>query len=247
MSKILSKMVKGNKKSQNNSCVEEQENVEVVTLQQIKDLFAEMFKQHEENIIKILAANNNIVNERIDKLNNIVDDLQHSLEFTEKEISDKINNVEKTQYDEHKSLKKKLRDLEDRSRRNNLRFDDITESMDETWEISEKKVKDLIKEKLQINQDVQIERAHRTRATQHQQEKKKPRTIVIKLLNYKDKVEILKNANKLKDTGIFINEDFCKETSEIRKGLWDKVLELRKKNKYAIIQYDRIVTREFKK
>ena len=240
-------MVKGNNKSQNNSCVEEQENVEVVTLQQIKDLFAEMFKQHEENIIKILAANNNIVNERIDKLNNIVDDLQHSLEFTEKEISDKINNVEKTQYDEHKSLKKKRRDLEDRSRRNNLRFDGITESVDETWEISEKKVKDLIKEKLQINQDVQIERAHRTRATQHQQEKKKPRTIVIKLLNYKDKVEILKNANKLKDTGIFINEDFCKETSEIRKGLWDKVLELRKKNKYAIIQYDRIVTREFKK
>ena len=78
-------MAKGNKKSQNNSCVEEQENVEVVKLQQIKDLFAEMFKQHEENIIKILAANSKHVNnERIDKLNNIVDDSQHSLEFTEK-------------------------------------------------------------------------------------------------------------------------------------------------------------------
>ena len=71
-------MAKGNKKSQNNSCVEEQENLEVVTLQQVKDLFAEMFKQHEENIIKILAANSKLVNERIDKLNNVVDDLQHS-------------------------------------------------------------------------------------------------------------------------------------------------------------------------
>ena len=93
MSKILSKMAKGNKRSQNNSCVEEQEHLEVVTLQQTKDLFAEMFKQHEENIIKILAANSKLVNERIDKLNNVVDDLQHSLEFTEKELTDKINNV----------------------------------------------------------------------------------------------------------------------------------------------------------
>ena len=197
-----------------------------------------------ENIIKILAANSKLVNERIDKLNNRVDDLQHSLEFTEKELTDKINNVEKSQCNEHKSLKAKLRDLEDRSRRNNLRFDGITESVDETWEISEKKVKELIKEKFKINEDVQIERAHRTRATRHQQEKNKPRTIVIKLLNYKDKVEILKNANKLKDTGIFINEDFCKETTDIRKV---EVLKLRDNNKYEIIQYDRIVTREFKK
>ena len=127
-------------------------------------------------------------------------------------------------------MQAKLRDLQDRSRRNNLRFDGITESVDETWEISEKKVKELIKEKLKINEDVQIERAHRTRATRHQQEKNKPQTIVIKLLNYKDKVEILKNANKLKD-----------------KGLWDEVLKLRDNNKYAIIQYDRIVAREFKK
>ena len=119
--------------------------------------------------------------------------------------------------------------------------------MNQTWEISETTVKDLIIEKLQINQDVQIERAHRTRATRRQKEKYKPRTIVIKLLNYKDKVEILKNANKLKDTGIFINEDFCKETTDIRKGLWDEVLKLRENNQYAIIQYDRIVTREFKK
>ena len=71
-----------------------------------------------------------------------------------------------------------------------------------------KKVKDLIKEKLQINQDVQIECTHRTRATRLEQENNKPRIIVIKLLNYKVKVEILKNANKLKDMGIFINEDF---------------------------------------
>ena len=54
-------MAKGNKKSQNNSCVEEQEHLKVATLQQTKDLFAEMFKQHEENIIKILAANSKLV------------------------------------------------------------------------------------------------------------------------------------------------------------------------------------------
>ena len=44
-------------------------------------------------------------------------------------------------------------------------------------------------------------------------------TIVCKLLNYKQKKEILRNTKKLKGSNIFINEDFCYETMQYRKKL----------------------------
>ena len=72
----------------------------------------------------------------------------------------------------------------------------------------------------------------------------KQRTIIIKLLNYKDKVEIMKNAKNLKDTGIYINEDYSNETMAIRKELWSKVKQLRLEGKFAVIKYDRIYWRE---
>ena len=51
----------------------------------------------------------------------------------------------------------------------------------------------------------------------------KPRTIVCRFRNYKDKTNILKNAKKLKSKSIFISEDFSRETMELRKELWEKV------------------------
>ena len=151
--------------------------------------------------------------------------------------------MKKVDEGDYAQLKDKLRDLEDRGRRNNLRFDGITESLHETWDVCEEKIKDVVKNNLGLT-DIQIERAHRTAATKRQG---LPITVVIKLLSYKDKVEILKNSRKFKDTGIYVNEEFCKETIQIRKGLWDEVKRLRDDGKYAVIQYDKIVSREFRK
>ena len=38
-----------------------------------------------------------------------------------------------------------------------------------------------------------------------------------KTYNYKDKNLVLRNTNRLKVKDIFINEDCCKETTEVRK------------------------------
>lgn len=62
-------------------------------------------------------------------------------------------------------------------------------------------------------QNVVIERAHHT-------ELKKdgtPRQTV--LLDYRHKIKILKNANKLKNSDIFISEDFAKESREKIKAM----------------------------
>ena len=61
--------------------------------------------------------------------------------------------------DDHKNLHVKVRDLEDMSRRNNLRFDVLLQGQEEVWHGSEAKIKKLIREKLGI-ENVEIERAH---------------------------------------------------------------------------------------
>ena len=61
--------------------------------------------------------------------------------------------------------------------------------------------------------DIKIECTHRMGRGQDG----KIRTVIIKLLSYKDKMDILKNAKYLKGTGYYINEDFSYETTMIRK------------------------------
>ena len=62
-----------------------------------------------------------------------------------------------------------------------------------------------------------------------------------KLLNYKQKEEILKSTRKLKGSNIFINEDFCCETMQHRKKLWEEIKNLRSQGKVAHLNYRSIV------
>ena len=124
--------------------------------------------------------------------------------------------------------------------------DGVIESEKETWEETEEKVLNIFTNELGIREAIVIERAHRTKKRRHSTNENRPQTIVLKLLNYKDKQKILKSAKKLRGTGIFINEDFSRETVEIRKKKWEKVLELRAQGKYAILQYDQIISRDFR-
>ena len=42
----------------------------------------------------------------------------------------------------------------------------------------------------------------------------RPRTIVCKLLRFKDKQKIIQSSKRLKNSGIFVYEDFCKDTED---------------------------------
>ena len=56
-------------------------------------------------------------------------------------------------------LKEKIRNLEDRSRRDNLRVDGIPKYVEESWNDIEKLLKYTLREKLGVNK-IQLERAH---------------------------------------------------------------------------------------
>ena len=58
-----------------------------------------------------------------------------------------------------------------------------------------------------------------------------------------DKQRIIQSSKKLKNTGTFIYEDFCKDTMDLRKQLWEKVLEHRANNKISYLNYRSIVVR----
>ena len=109
--------------------------------------------------------------------------LKKSIEFTEKILEEKVKNMQrKVSSSEEKvdkicdyqidpdEVEKKLTDLEDSSRRSNLRIDGVAEENSETWDDYERKVKEIFMDKLELENDIIIERAHRTKKKQIWQE-----------------------------------------------------------------------------
>ena len=106
----------------------------------IKEIFQDEFKKQAENIINLISGNFKLTMQEMHGLKN-VNDLRNSLEFTQNNLEEKVDNVEKRmekldsdiqeiyEYQiDPKYVQYKLTELEDRSRRNNLRIDGIKET-----------------------------------------------------------------------------------------------------------------------
>ena len=109
----------------------------------------------------------------------------------------------------------------------------------------ETKIKNIFQGKLEIHDDIVIERTHRTKGKttrNNTARKNQPRTMIIKLTNYKDKSMILINVHKLKRSDIFINEDFSKQTTDLRKELWKEIKQLCSEDKIPYLNYRTVVT-----
>ncbi|XP_065642729.1 uncharacterized protein LOC136074351 [Hydra vulgaris] len=173
---------------------------------------------------------------KINKLKKELNELKESLNFHEHLIEQKVktvsNNLEKES--PIQNIYEKNRILEDR-RRNNLRIEGITESVNETWDETEDKVLKLFSKTLEVN-EVEIERAQRT----GYKKDGKTRTIILKLLRFKDKTKILKEAHRLKGLNIYMNEDYSRETSIIRKKLFSEAKLRRENGENVAVRYDKI-------
>ena len=140
--------------------------------------------------------------------------------------------------------------FEDRFRRNNIRVEGIPGSENEIWDVTEEKLKKVIKHELDF-ENVVIDQAHRVKRNNDNNEKndqtRKPPTVVAKLLHFKDKQDILLEAKSRKIRNFYFKEDFSRETLAIRKELWNEVVSLREEEgKFAVINYDRIYSRSFR-
>lgn len=185
---------------------------EEIDLQAGMKLLIHLQTSSNETVNKILANQENIfrwlenLEEAVIEVENRISVLEESKNLNVTDCAD----IKRIQM-ENQELKQRIVELEDRSRRNNIVISGVPETAKETWDDTEAVVVELFKSKMNLEKIV-IERAHRVG-------KKKAdgtRPIVCKLLNFKDKERIRKNSFKLKDSGVYINEDFSVNTRNAR-------------------------------
>ncbi|XP_065681574.1 uncharacterized protein LOC136095214 [Hydra vulgaris] len=215
-------------------------------------LFNDKFDKMEIKF-NIIQEENNILKNEMKELRKAVDFVSEKYESTLAELKEMkkntISNVELTDNikfnDKNNDVKDKLAELEDRSRRNNLRFNGVEESENESWEDGEKKIQEVLKSKFGFTNNLEIERAHRT--GKKEKGVKKNRTIIVKFLNYKERNAVFEKFIKLKlwNEKLYVNEDFSERTMEIRKKLFKEAKELRAKGKFAKVIYNKLITRDF--
>ena len=98
--------------------------------------------------------------------------------------------------------------------RDNLIFCGVTEAPDGEQESCETIVCNILRTNLEIEEEIQLERAHRL-GRKHDQ---RPRPIVAKFNRYPEQL-VRKTASKLKGTSISQGEQYPKEIQERRKQL----------------------------
>ena len=251
-------MSKNNSKKSNtpSKIVEEEKQEELkISLSIVK----EMMKVQQDTMLACFNNNIKSLSEKVDNIMCDVQDLKTSLNYIGADKDEKLGKVDidiskiKNEfvqltnyqakiYNDTKELKKKSVELEDRNRRNNLRVDGIVENENEKWEESKEKVLAIFRNNLNINKNIIIERAHRVGPKKDGRH----RTIVCRLLNFNDKELIQDNLKKLKDTSIYINEDFSEETCRLRKELFEQQKMHRDEGRYAKVVYNQLIVREFR-
>ena len=210
------------------------------------EMFQELLKVQQQTMLACFNQTIENLSRKVDGIMCDVQDLKTSINFISDDTEEKFKNIKKNtekvqdviknvqllnaeERDSLKEHKEKLIDLEDRSRRNNLRIDGVVEHVGETWEITEQKVKDIFMNNLNIDKHIEVDRAHRV----GEKRENRKRTIVLRLNKFKDKEEIKRCAKKLKGTGIYINDDFSPVTLERRKHLLKTAKDLREQGKGA--------------
>ena len=170
--------------------------------------------------------------ENQEKLNKI-DLLEEDLRQTKEDLKNSIEH--------NKSLNRSMDELEDRNRRNNLIFSGIEQGRAESWEQTEEKVRQVIKDKMGIDtENIDIERAHRLHnGPSSRVNNSKP--IIVMFSRYKDKDNVLSKSFKLKGSDMYVNEDYCKNTRRIQGILRERQKEIKAHVKKADVRYKKLV------
>ena len=168
------------------------------------------------------------------------DDVKRSLEFTQ-DLLETANSVIKDQQQRIEKLEavhansdgvsERLRTLEDYSRRNNIIEDGVMEEDGETTEKLQRDIEKLFSEKLDLKPA--IDNIHRL-GSKFNKRDTRSRSVIVKLTRFQDRQNCLKRSRLLRGTNVYINEDVCRTTADIRK---QKLEELKIKRSQGYIAY----------
>ena len=194
------------------------------------------------------------LSQKVDEQANIIYELRRSLEFTQNEFQEtknellsskshitKLQELNHEQSTEISELKKQVSDIEDHSRRVNIRIDGIKETPKETWEQTHVKVKKLLSDTLQLP-DVKIDHAHRVaNPKSNNANSSKPRTIIARLEKFADRQLVLRNKTRLRNSDIYVNDDVSEYTNKIRKEKLPQLKSARQEGKIAYFNRGNLV------
>lgn len=202
------------------------------------------------------------VSENVTCVQSTINELKCSLEYTQKDVEDLKQELKKHEQDKKdskeiiKTLKEDLqesgkiiKELEDRvnyqedyNRRKNLQIIGIEENPEgETWEQTAVKVSNLLEDKLQLP-DIQLERAHRV--GQLQRDDPRGRPVIARFSRYGDREAVMRNVTKLRGTRIFINEDLCPASLNIKKAQLPLLKQARDQGKIAYFRNTKLIIKE---
>ena len=226
-----------------------------VTLEVVQALLknqAELFNSS----IKLLLQD---VTEDIKSIRKDITDLQASLQFTQAKFEESNQKMEQigatlSMHSENSNDINKQADqvddqleyLDNQSRRNNVRITGIPEDKDveQSWDDTEKVVKQSIKDKLSINEDFEIERCHRVnsrrrRSNDRAGQPEEPRPIVAKFSKWKEKEIVLKKAREMKPQRVRFLADLSSRAIQKTRDQVPKLLEARRQGKIAFFVLDK--------
>ena len=199
-------------------------------------------------------------NRRFERMESLVNDLRNenrnlkeSLQFTQAQVDENIATIKtlntyKKENDNKiqelegqiKAMQQRQDEMEDQARRSNLRFDNVPETENETWENSATIVSNLLK-KMDLPEDTPIERAHRI--GRYDPQRDRPRTIIAKFARFRDREAAFRNAKVLRRDGIAVKEDLCQASRKKRAEQWPTLQEAWKEGKRAFFNHTKLVVK----
>ncbi|XP_049516249.1 uncharacterized protein LOC125942146 [Dermacentor silvarum] len=189
-------------------------------------------------ILQEILGNQNALDRKIDdikkeiaEVNAKTDKMQSVLAMFD-EMKTRIDKLETTV----RKQSEKLIDYENRSRRNNLVVFGLTESANESAQVLNKRVVNDIFSKVLGIEITTVERIHRIGKVNPD----RPRPVILKFYDYKEKNTVLKSCAKLKGTSIRISNDYAKETVLIRKKLWESAALDRDAGAKVVLVHDKL-------
>lgn len=197
--------------------------------------------------------------DRVQKLEQANTELKVKLEYAESDIKE-LKKEKKEDKEQIEELKNQLRDMiedkvdvlvkrvdqqEDYSRRNNVRIDGLKEEVWEKEEVTQDKVVRLLQDKLEMREP-KLEVVHRVGQPNFPGggSPNRPRTIIARFTSIRDRDAALRNAYKLRNTDVYINEDLCAASVQLRKEKLPEMKRARAAGRIAYFRHTRLVTHD---
>ena len=193
-------------------------------LKEIKAMLCEVKKTNEAIVSEVRE-----INQTLGKLVSRIDRAENEIVGLKNEVTELRNS--------NWYLQRKLDDLENRSRRQNIIVNGLPQrGQYKNWDTTEAIVRELIQNSLKVKLEPDdIQRAHRI----HSNNGIEP--IVCCFLRDKKRSEVLQNARKLKGTEIYISEDYSYQVRSERRELKKHMIEARRQGRNAKLQFRHLI------